>query len=56
MKRNSYQSPVVLQEVSIRLERGFLAASLVDQAEVVAVGQEVQEYDLSSDEFNHQWE
>jgi hypothetical protein len=38
------------------LERSFLAASLVDKAVVTSVGQEVEEYDFTSDEFNHQWE
>ncbi len=48
-----YQSPKVLQSVFVRLEQSFLAASLVDTATVVSVGQEVEEYDLSSEEFNH---
>ena len=57
MKRNNYQSPMVLQEVSVRVERGFLAASLVDTAEVAAIGPGVKEYDFSdtSTEFNHVW-
>ena len=57
MKNSSnYQSPRVLQEVSVRVEKSFLAASLVDKAVVTSVGQEVEEYDFTSDEFNHQWE
>lgn len=56
MNIHFYQEPVVLQEVSVRLERAFLAASLVDTAVVTSVGQEVEEYDFTSDEFNHQWE
>ena len=56
MNIHFYQEPVVLQEVSVRLERAFLAASLVDTAVVTSVGQEGEEYDFTSDEFNHQWE
>ena len=57
MKNSSnYQSPRVLQEVSVRVEKSFLAASLVDTAVVTSVGQEVEEFDFTTDEFNHQWE
>ena len=38
MKRNNYQTPKVLQEVSVRVEREFLKASLVDTAVVASVG------------------
>ena len=55
-KRSNYQSPRVLQEASLQLERSFLKASLVDTATVTAVGQEVEEHDFASDEFIHQWE
>ena len=55
-KNLDYQSPKVLQSVFVRLEQSFLAASLVDTATVVSVGQEGEEYDLSSEEFNHLWE
>lgn len=56
MEKRNYQAPRVLQEVSVRVEKAFLAASLVDTAVVTSVGQEVQEYDFASDDFNHQWE
>ena len=56
MKTNKYQTPRVLQEVSVLVEESFLAASLVDTAVVTSVGQEVEEYDVTTDEFNHQWE
>ena len=57
MKNSSnYQSPRVLQEVSVRVEKSFLAASLVDTAVVTSVGQEVEEFDFTTDEVNHQWE
>ena len=55
-KTSNYQSPRVLQEVSVRVEKSFLKASLVDTATVTAVGQEVEEHDFTSDEFIHQWE
>ena len=53
---SSYQSPRVLQEVSVRVEKSFLTASVVDTAVVTSVGQEVEEYDFTSADFNHQWE
>lgn len=57
MKNSSnYQSPRVLLEVSICVEKAFLKASLVDTAVVTSVGQEVEEHDFTTDEFNHQWE
>lgn len=56
MKQNFYQSPKVLKEVSVRLERDLLKASLVDTATVVSTGQEVKEYDFTSEGFNHTWE
>jgi hypothetical protein len=56
MEKRNYLAPRVLQEVSVRVERAFLAASLVDTAVVTSVGQEVEEYDFTTDEFNHQWE
>ena len=56
MEKRNYLAPRVLQEVSVRVERAFLAASLVDTAVVTSVGQEVKEYDFTSDDFNHQWE
>ena len=57
MKRNNYQAPRVIQEVSVLVEREFLKASLVDTASVNSMGQEVMEYDFSntSTEFNHTW-
>lgn len=47
----------MLQVVSVRLEREFLNASLVDTAVVYSIGQEVEEYDFSdsNNEFNHTW-
>ena len=56
MKKHDYQQPTVIQTVEVRSERAFLNASLVDEATVIAVGQEVEEHDFSSPEFNHQWE
>ena len=56
MKKNNYQTPRVLQEATVLVERSFLAASLVDTAVVTSVGQEVEEFDFTTDEFNHQWE
>ena len=56
MKIINYQSPEVLQSVCLLGGCDILQASLVDTATVRSVGQEVEEYDFTSDELNHQWE
>ncbi len=56
VQKKHYQSPVVQQEFSVRLEAGFLGASIVDQMTVVSEGQGVTVYQFSEPEFNHQWE
>ena len=56
MEKRNYLAPRVLQEVSVSVEKAFLEASLVDTAVVTYVGQEVEEFDFDTDQFNHQWE
>ena len=51
---NNYQSPAILQTVTVLLERDLLDGSLV--LEVESVGQQVEEVDFSSGEFNFEWE
>ena len=52
-----YTSPRVLQETEILLERDFLTGSLVDNIEsVTTTGQEVETFDFSETQFNHNWE
>lgn len=58
-KNKTYQTPVVLQEVNVLLEREFLAASIVDQSlKIYSDGQEVEEVDAASTDFdwNSSWE
>ena len=58
-KNKTYQTPVVLQEVNVLLEREFLAASIVDQSlKIYSDGQEVVEIDAESSDFdwNKGWE
>lgn len=56
MNRNYYQTPDVLREVKVQGDCDILQSSLVDTATVRSVGQEVEEHDFTSGEFNHQWE
>ena len=50
MKTNkNYRPPMILQEVSVQLERDFLENSLVDKAVITSTGQDVETKDFSSD-------
>jgi hypothetical protein len=58
-KQQTYQTPRVLQEVSVLLERDFLEGSIVDDSLlIVSDGQEVTEVDAASEDFdwNNSWE
>ena len=57
-KKLTYQTPTVLTEVRIQLERGFLEASLVDEAILVtSEGMDSVDINASSSDFdwNNQW-
>ena len=58
MKTNkNYRPPMILQEVSVQLERDFLENSLVDKAVIQSMGQDVENHDFGDETmFNHQWE
>lgn len=60
IKNKTYQTPMVLKEVGVLLERDFLKGSVVDEMTVVATGQEVEEFDFSteieSNPFTIDWE
>ena len=60
MKTNRhYQTPVVLKEVSVQLERSFLAESIVDESLLIfSDGQEVETVEAGDAEFdwNNTWE
>ena len=48
-KNKTYQTPRVLQEVTVQLERDFLGGSIVDDTlEIVSMGQEVNEINAAS--------
>lgn len=59
-KKLTYQTPRVLTEVGVLLERDFLRGSVVDQMTVIATGQEVEVYDFQKDvesnPFTIEWE
>ena len=58
-KKQTYQTPMVLKEVSVLLERNFLEGSIVDDSLlIVSDGQEVTEVDAAGEDFdwNNSWE
>ena len=56
-QKKKYQSPRVLKTVPVSLENELLAGSEVSATTTVTTkGQEVESYDFSQPEFNHQWE
>lgn len=58
-KKQTYQTPTVLKEVSVLLERNFLEGSIVDDSLlIVSDGQEVTEVDAAGEDFdwNNSWE
>jgi hypothetical protein len=61
-KKQTYQTPRVLKEVGVQLERDFLGGSIVDDTlEIVSAGQEVHEIDAadvngSEFDWNSTWE
>ena len=60
MKRKiKFETPTVLRSVDLTYEGGILAGSIVDQVAITSVGQEVEDINASSEEFdwsNWQWE
>lgn len=52
-KKLTYQTPRVLTEVGVQLEREFLKGSLVDQSLLLySDGQELEQVDAASSEFD----
>ena len=51
-----YESPAILREVALAPQKALLDGSVVDKMNVTATGQQTQDYDFSSDGFNHNWE
>ena len=57
-RKQKFETPTVLQKVDLALEDGILVkGSIVDQVEIISMGQEVHDIDASSEEFdwNNQW-
>ena len=50
--------PAILLEQQLQAGEQILAGSVVDDVTVVTTGQEVRDYDFTSDDnhFNHTWE
>lgn len=58
-KNKNYQTPRVLGEVNVLLERDFLKGSIVDESLMIySDGQEVEDVDAASTDFdwNSSWE
>ena len=55
-QKKHFVRPAVLQELSLLPDMPILAGSLVDNATIVSTGQDVENYDFSGDDFNHEWE
>lgn len=58
-KKLTYQTPTVLTEVGVQLEREFLKGSIVDQSLLLySDGQPLEEVDAASEDFNwnNQWD
>ena len=55
-QKKQFVRPAVLQELSLLPDSLILAGSIVDNTTVVSTGQAVENYNFSSDDFNHQWE
>lgn len=57
-KKQTYQTPVVLREVSVLFERDFLDGSIVDESVLMySDGQELETVDSDTAEFdwNNDW-
>ena len=54
--KQPYAQPCVLQQSEILLERDILTASIIQDMTVESTGQEVMEFNYSTDtQFNHEW-
>lgn len=59
IKNTHYQTPTVLKEVEVQLERDFLAGSIVDESLLLySAGQDVETVEADDSEFdwNNSWE
>ena len=56
MGKRHYESPEMIQAVSVQLESDFLGASIVDNTTVTTEGQQVEIHEINDVSFNHEWE
>lgn len=54
-QKQVYTAPAILRQVRLQLEGELLSGSVADHIEVTTMGQEVDDYDFGSDDFNHEW-
>ena len=55
-QKRYYQAPAILREVAYSPQECLLAGSIVKDATVTSVGQQVDTYDFEGATFNHDWE
>lgn len=57
--KQQYVAPAILRQTPLNKGCELLAGSIVNDANVISMGQDVENYDFSptnTDGFNHQWE
>lgn len=55
-KKVNYTAPAVIDDLALELEAEILGASVANDIEnVQSTGQEINEIDMSTDQFNHVW-
>ncbi len=55
-KTENYAPPRVIKESELFLETAILAGSLKDNAEIRAIGHEVEQHNMGDDSCNHNWD
>ena len=55
-QKKQFTRPAILQDLSLLPDSPILAGSVVDNTTIAATGQEVENYDFSENDFNHNWE
>ena len=54
--KKQFERPMLLRELAITGDGPILQGSVSDNTTIVSTGQQVQEYNFSGNDFNHQWE
>lgn len=55
-QKQQFIRPVILQELTLLSDSPILAGSVKNNVTIISTGQEVETYDFSDEEFNHDWE